>query len=92
MSRGGSDPLHGTARHALFYAKRALVILIIRFFKRKSIYRVHVLKGDAYLAVLRVLDKGFLTQSSAVNLAWSPGRVTPYPRMRMKGLSGIHNR
>ena len=65
---GGNDTLHGTARHALFYAS---VILIIRFFKRKSIYRVHVLKGDAYPAVLRVSDKRFLTQFDAVKRSQS---------------------
>ena len=80
MSRreGVNDPLHGTAKQSDF--------------SNEKLYQVHILKGDAYPAVLRVLDKDFLTQSSAVNLAWSPGHVTPYPRMRMKGLSGIHNR
>ena len=34
MSQGGGgyDPLHGAARQTLFYAKRALVILVHAFF------------------------------------------------------------
>ena len=48
-----------------------------RFFKRKSTYQVHILKGDAYPAVLRVLDKDFWR--SQVQSIWPGPLVTPHP-------------